>query len=166
MYATRPDRLASALLIIGFILVSLFGFYSIGFRFAGGRHLPPLFLTTIILGGTGILYGWFRTVRGNPETKQLFKATFQKIRIGAMAGSVAAFVLVMISQINEVNGSWLVAFFVLSITWGLLFGIPFGGIGGLILASIWKNKKSAFVGGVSAVAIISLLRIIFVFHRF
>jgi len=67
-----------------------------------------------------------------------------------LAGSAAALFLALVSQINEVNGSWVVAFLVLSITWGLLLGIPSGGIGGLILASVWKNKRSAFIGGAMA----------------
>jgi hypothetical protein len=159
----QPDRLASALLIIGFILVSLFGSVGIIGLFAAGR-IPSFILPIILLGGSGIFYGWLRTSRGSLATKQLYKTNQLRIRIGAMAGSATAFCVALVSQIDEVNGSWVIAFLVLSITWGLLLGIPFGGMGGLILASIWKNKNSAYIGGASAVAMVALWWYIFVLH--
>jgi len=71
---TRPDRLASAILIIGIIIVCSFVLYSIIFYIVGGRILPLSILPLIFLGGIGIVYGSFRIVRGSSVTKQFAKA--------------------------------------------------------------------------------------------
>jgi hypothetical protein len=160
---TRTDRLATVLLIIGFLLASLSGTVSIIGLFAAGR-IQPLFLLIVLLGVSGIFYGKFRTTRGSLATRHLFKTTLQKIRMGVLTGSAAGFCIAALSQIKDVNGSWVVAFLVLSIVWGLLLGIPFGGLGGLILGSIWKNKSSAYIGGVIAAAVVALYWYIFVLH--
>jgi hypothetical protein len=114
-------------------------------------------LLMILLGGIGIPYGWFRKTGGSSATKQLFKTTRQRIQIGATAGSAAAFLFYLVMQSEGINISWVISLIIISIVWGLLLGIPAGGIGGFILASIWKNKKAAFIGGASAGAITSLL---------
>lgn len=153
---TKPDRLPSALLVSGFILASLFGAYSIVIFFAGGRYLPHLFLPLILLGGLGILVGAFRARRGNPGTKQQFRTTSRIIRKGMVAGCIAAFGVYLVLQSKDLNSSWILAFSLLSIIWSLLFGIPFGGMGGMLLASIWKNRLAPTIGGASAGAIIAL----------
>jgi hypothetical protein len=164
MNETRPDRLASALLIIGFILASLFGFYGVLGLILAAR-LPFLVLTGILLGTFSILYGWFRKTRGSSSTKQLFKTTRLRIQIGATAGSVAAFLVFLVMQSEGLNISWVVSFITLSIFWALMFGIPAGGIGGLILASIWKKKKAAVIGGATVGALFSLFWILNYFGR-
>ena len=98
---TKPERWASALLIAGFVLVSLFGAYSITFRLAGGWHLPPLILPMLVLGGICLFYGWFRVKRSNLETKRLFTATRRRIWRGALAGSAAAFFLVWLESVPD-----------------------------------------------------------------
>ncbi|MCJ7694604.1 MAG: hypothetical protein MUO40_04180 [Anaerolineaceae bacterium] len=156
---TKPDRMPSALLVSGFFLVSLFGFYGV-IGLVEAARLSAFLLLIIILGVSAIYYGWFRKTRGSSSTKQLFKTTRQRIQIGATAGSVAAFLVYLVMQSEGLNISWVVSFIILSIFWALMFGIPAGGIGGLILASIWKNKKASFVGGAIAGALFSLFWIL------
>lgn len=158
---TRPDRLPSGLLIIGFILASLFASISTVYLFAAGRF-SVYFLLIILSGVAGIFYGRYRAVRGSSGTLQLFKTNLQKIRRGVLAGSASGILIAMLSQVKDLNGSWVVAFLVLSITWGLLLGVSFGGLGGLTLGSIWKNKGSAYIGGVIAAAAVALYWYIFV----
>lgn len=146
---TRPDRLASAALIIGFILVSLFGSFGSISLLAAGRF-PPFMLLMSIVGVSGIIYGRSRMSRGSSTTKQLYENTRQKIWSGALAGIAATFLAYLVNQSEGLNLSWVVSFLILSIVWALLFGIPSGGIGGLVLASIWKNKYAAFIGGAIA----------------
>ena len=156
---TRSDRLASALLIIGFILVSLFGSYSfLNLVYAGSP--PTIMLPVILLGGLCIFYGRFRMVRGSSATKQLFNATRYKIQIGSLSGIAAAFLVYLVTQSEGINISWVVSLLILSIFWALLLGIPSGGVGGLILAAIWKNKNAAFIGGAIAGAAFSLFWIL------
>jgi hypothetical protein len=143
---TVPDRLPSSLLIFGFVLVSLFGFFFILNLLVAGR-LPSFILFMILVGGIAILYGRNRTTRGSSTTKQLFKITSQRIRFGATGGSTATFLVYLVLQSKDLNRSWVIPFMILSIVWSLLFGIPAGGIGGLILASFWKNKRAAWIGG-------------------
>jgi hypothetical protein len=152
---TRPDRLSTALLISGFILVSLFGFYSMLTFLVAGR-LPLFMLPFILLGGMGIFYGRSRTARGSSATKQLFNATRQKIQSGSLAGIAAAFLIYLVTQSKGINSSWVLSFLILAIVWAPLLGIPSGGVGGLILASIWKNKNAAFIGGAIGGALFSL----------
>ena len=160
----HPDRLASALLIFGFVLVSLFGFFLILNLLVAGR-LQVFLLVMVVVGGIVILYGWFRKTRGSSTTKQLFITTHQRIQFGATAGSAAAFLVNLVLQSEGVNSSWVISLIILSIFWALMFGIPAGGIGGLILASIWNNKKAAFIGGASSGALFSLYWILNYFGR-
>jgi len=153
---TRPDRLPSALLIIGFILASLFGSVGITSLLAAGRIHASILLITI-LGFLGMFLGWKRKVRGSSSTKQLYETTRQKIQSGAVAGVAAALIVYMVTQSKDLNLSWVVPFLILSILWALIFGIPCGGLGGLVLASIWKNKYAAYFGGAITTAIFSYL---------
>ena len=163
---TRPDRLASAMLIIGLIMVCSFVLYSIIFYLVGGWLLPPHILPLIVLGGISIAYGSFRTVRGGSVTKQFVKATLIKMRNGAIAGSAIAFVVLQIAQVSANHDSWynwfngVIPSLIIDIPGALFFGISAGGIGGLILGNIWKNNKAAFVGGAIAGVITSFLFIL------
>jgi len=163
---TRPDKLASAMLIIGIIIICSFVLYSIIFYIVGGWVLPPFTLPLIVLGGIGIVYGSFRTVRGGSVTKQFVKATLIKIRSGALAGSAIAFIVLQIARVSVNHDSWInwlngiIPSLIIDILGALFFGILAGGIGGLILGSIWKNNKAAFIGGTIAGAITSFLFIL------
>jgi hypothetical protein len=162
---TRPDRLASAMLIIGLIVVCSLVLYSIIFYMVGGWLLPPHILPLIFLGGIGIAYGSFRTVRGSSVTQLLVKATLIKLRSGAIAGSATAFVVLQIAQVSANHDSWynwvngVIPGLIIEIPGALFFGISAGGIGGLILGNIWENNKAAFVGGVIAGVTTSFLYI-------
>jgi hypothetical protein len=156
---SRPDKLASSMLIIGIIIVIQFVLYSIIFYIVGGWLLPPHILPFIILGGVGIVYGSVRIVRGTPVTKDFVKATLIKMRTGAIAGSATAFVVILIAQVTTANGHWVVELLIIAIPGTLFFGISPGGIGGLILGNIWNNKKAAFVGGAIAGVTTSFLHI-------
>ena len=159
---TRPDRLASAMLIIGMIIVCQVVLYRI-ISYIVGIWRQPYILPLIILGGIGIVYGSFRTVKGSSVTKQFVKATLIKIRSGAIAGSATAFVVLQIAQVSANHDSWfngVIPFLIIDIPGALFFGISAGGIGGLILGNIWKNNKAAFVGGAIAGVITSFLFIL------
>jgi hypothetical protein len=151
---TRPDRLALAMLIIGFILVCSLVLYQIVFFIVGGWRLAQPILQLFILGGIGIIYGLFRTVRGNPATKQLVKTTLKKMRSGALAGSATALVALQTAQWAANHASWynwlngLIPTLILDIPAALFFGVSAGSIGGFILGKIWKNKKAVVVGGI------------------
>lgn len=163
---TRPDRLASAILIIGIIIVCSFVLYSIIFYIVGGRILPLSILPLIFLGGIGIVYGSFRIVRGSSVTKQFAKAILIKMKNGAIASSAIAFVVLQIARVSVNHHSWsnwlngVIPSLIIDIPGALFFGISAGGIGGLILGNIWKNNKAAFVGGASAGLITSFLYIL------
>lgn len=161
---TRLDRLASALLISGFLLTSLFGSSSIVYFIVAGR-IPSFMLPLILLGGISIFYGRFRKIRGSSATKQLFNATRYNLQVGALAGIAAVFLVYLVIQSEGINISWLVSFLILSIFWSLLMGIPSGGFGGLILAAIWKYKYAAFIGGAIAGALFSLFWMMKYFGR-
>jgi hypothetical protein len=162
----RPDRLAFVMLIIGIIAVCSFVLYSIIFYIAGGWLLPPYILPFIFLGGIGIIYGSFRIVRGSLVTKQFVKATLIKMRNGAIAGSATALVVLQIARVSVNHDSWqnwfngVIPSLIIDIPGALFFGISAGGIGGLILGSIWKNNKATFIGGAIAGVITSFLFIL------
>jgi hypothetical protein len=147
---SRPDRLASSMLIIGIIIVSQFALYSINFYIVGGRLPPPYILPFIFVGGIGIICGSFRIVSGSSVTKESVKATLIKMRVGAIAGSATAFAVILIAQVIAATGYWVVELLIIAIPGALFFGISPGGIGGLILGNSWNNKKTAFVGGAIA----------------
>jgi len=165
----RPDRLASATLIIGILTVCQFVLYSIIFYVAGGWVLPPYTLPFIFIGGIGIVYGSLRTVRGSSVTKQFVKATLIKIRGGALAGSAIAFVVLQIARVSANHDSWynwfngVIPSLIIDIPGALFLGILPGGIGGLILGNIWKNNKAIFVGGTIAGVMTSFLYLLFAF---
>ena len=162
---TRPDRLASAMLIIGAITVCQVVLYRI-ISYMVGISRQSYILPLIFLGGIGIVYGSFRTVRGSSVTKQCVKATLIKTRSGAVAGSAIAFVVLQIAQVSANHDSWsnwfngVIPSLIIDIPAALFFGISAGGIGGLILGNIWKNSKAAFVGGAIAGAITSFFFIL------
>jgi hypothetical protein len=160
---TRPDRLASAILIIGITIVCQFVLYGMIFYIVGGWVLPSYILPFIFLGGIGIVYGSFRTVRGSSVTKQFVKATLKTMQSGAIAGSATAFVVILIAQVIAANGYWVVELLIIAIPGALFFGIAPGGIGGLILGSVWKNNKAAWVGGAVAGVLTSFLYFLFAF---
>ena len=154
---TKPETLASALLIIGIIVVCSFVLYSIIFYIVAGRAPPPYILLSIFLCGIGVVYGSFRTVRGSSVTKQLVKDQLNKTGIGAIAGSAVAFVVILCALVTAASGNWVVGLLIIAIPGALFFGISAGSIGGLILGNIWKNNKAPFVGGAIAGAIPSFL---------
>jgi len=158
----RPDKLASAILIIGIFIVCQVVLYRI-ISYIVGIWRQPYILPFIFLGGISIVYGSFRTVRGSSATKQFVKATLIKMRNGAVAGSAAALVVITIAQIIVSEGFWAVPFLFIAIPGALFFGISAGGIGGLILGNIWKNNKATFVGGAIAGVLTSLLYLLFAF---
>ena len=147
---SRPDRLASSMLIIGIIIVCQAVIYGIIFRIMGGWLLSPYILPSIVLGGISIVYGSLRTVRGTSVTKQFARAILIKMRNGAIAGSATALVMITIAQVIVGKGFWVVPFLFIAIPGALFLGISPGGISGLILGFIWKNNKAAFVGGAIA----------------
>lgn len=162
---TRPDRLASAILIIGIIIVCEVVLYRL-ISYIVGIWRQPYVLPLIVLGGIGIVYGSFRTARGSSATKQLVKATLLKMRNGALAGSATAFVVLQMAQVAANHDSWsnwlngFIPSLIIDIPGALFFGISAGGIGGLILGKMWKNNSAAFVGGAIAGGITSLLFIV------
>lgn len=156
---SRPDSVASAILVMGIVIVCQFAIYSIIFYIMGGWLLPPYILPLILLGGIGIVYGSFRTVTGTSVTKQLVKVTLAKMRKGAIAGSATAFLMILIAQVIAANGYWVVELLITALPGALFFGISAGGIGGLILGNSWNNNKAAFVGGAIAGVTTSFLYI-------
>ena len=162
---TKPDRPATAMLIIGIFIVCQFALYGIIFSYSGGWLLPSYLLPFVFLGGIGIVYGLFRTVRGSSVTKQYVKATLINMRNGALAGSATAIVVITIVQVIGIGYFPHWTFFFLAIPGGLFFGISPGGLSGLILGKIWKNNKAAFVGGAFAGAITSFC-IIYIYNIF
>jgi hypothetical protein len=153
------------MLIIGIFIVCQFALYGIIFSYSGGWLLPSYLLPFVFLGGIGIVYGLFRTVRGSSVTKQYVKATLINMRNGALAGSATAIVVITIVQVIGIGYFPHWTFFFLAIPGGLFFGIAPGGISGLILGKIWKNNKAAFVGGAIAGAITSFC-IIYIYNIF
>ena len=153
---SRPDRLASLMLIIGIIIVSQFVLYGIIFYIVAGWPLPPYILPFIFVGGISIIYGSFRIVRESSVTKEFVKATLIKMQNGAIAGSAIAFVVLQIAQVSTNHDSWsnwlngVIPSLIIDIPGALFFGISPGGIGGLILGNSWNNNKAAFVGGAIA----------------
>jgi hypothetical protein len=166
---TRPDRMATAILVIGLVMACSFILYGVIYFILGGWPLLPYIPPLIFLGGIGIIYGAVRTVRGNSATKQLVKATLIKIRNGTIAGSAVAFVVLQIALASSNHDSWynwfngfIPSLFVV-IPGALIFGISAGSIGGMILGSKWKNKKAVFVGGAIAGGIMSFLYLLIAF---
>jgi ABC-type Co2+ transport system permease subunit len=144
---TKPDRLAAAMLIIGIFIVCQYIVYNIVLNIAGGELLPAYILPFFFLGGIGIIYGSFRTLRGSSVTKQFVKAAIIKSWYGAIAGGVTTFVGMIIAYEIVGGGYWSVQFFFILIPLQLFFGISAGAISGLILGNKRKNNKAALVGG-------------------
>jgi hypothetical protein len=161
----KPDRLASAMLIIGIFIVCQFALYGIIFSYSWGLLLPSYLLPFVFLGGIGIVYGLFRTVRESSVTRQYVKATLINMTNGAIACSATAIAVITILQVIRIGYFPHWTFFFLAIPGGLFFGITPGGISGLILGKIWKNKMTIFVGGVIAGAITSFC-IIYIYNIF
>jgi len=160
---SRPDRLASAFLIMGLLLACSFVLYGVIFFIVGGWPPPPHVLPIILLGGASIIYGSVRTVMGSLATKQSVEAALMTLRNGAIAGSAIAFVVIQIAQNAGNQGSWhnfvygIVSHLIIGIPGALFFGISAGGIGGLILGNVLKSSKAAFLGGVIGGATTSIL---------
>ena len=160
---TRPDRLATAILGIGLVMACSSILYGGIYLLLGGWAQLPYILPLIFLGGIGIIYGAVRTVRGSSATKQSVKATLIKMRNGAIAGSAVALVILQIVYASSNHASWynwfqgLIPTLIIDIPGALIFGISAGSIGGMILGSLWKNKKAVFVGGAIAGGIFSFL---------
>ena len=166
---TRPDRMATAILVIGLVMACSFVLYGIIYFILGGWPLLPYILPLILLGGIGIIYGAVRTVRGSSATKQSVKATLIKVRNGALAGSAVALVVLLSAQTSSNHDSWnnwfnaLIPYLSIDIPGGLIFGVSAGSFGGMILGSVWKNKMAVFVGGAIAGGIISVLYLLIAF---
>jgi len=162
---TRPDKLASAMLIIAIFIVCQVVLYRI-ISYIVGIWRQPFILPLIVLGGISIAYGTLRTVKGSSATKHFVKAALIKIRSGALAGSAIAFVVLQIARVSANHDSWynwlngVIPSLIIDVPGALFFGISAGGIGGLILGSIWKNNKATFVGGAIAGVITSFLFIL------
>ena len=160
---TRPDRMATVILGIGLIMACSFIPYGVVYLLLGGWPQLPYILPGIFLGGILIIYGTLRTGRGNAATKQSVKATLIKMRNGAIAGSAVALVELLIAQTAGNHDSWLnwfnalIPYLIIDIPGSLIFGVSAGSIGGMILGTIWKNKKAVFIGGAIAAGIMSLL---------
>lgn len=159
---TSPDRLACAMLLIGMIIVCQVVLYGI-ISYVVGIWRQPYILPLIVLGGLGMLYGSFRTVRGSLVTKQFVKSMLIKARNGAIAGSATALGMITIAQVIAGAGFAVVPFLFIAIPGALFFGISPGGISGLILGYIWKSNMAAFVGGASVGLITPSLYILFYF---
>lgn len=163
MDETRPDKMASGMLIIGIFIVCQYILYriiSIIIYRVDGWLLPNI-LPVVFLGGIGIVYGLFRIARGSSVTKQYVKAELIKSRNGAIAGGAVAFIVMIIAQEILGGGYWSVDFFIITIPGPLFFGISAGGIIGLMIGNKWKNNKAAFVGGAIPGVFISSLYILF-----
>lgn len=166
---TRPDRLAPAMLITGMVIVCQVVLYRV-ISYIVGIWAQPYVLPLIILGGIGMVYGSFRTVRGSSATKQFLRATLIKVRSGAIAGSAMAFVVLQIAQVSANHDSWhnwlngVIPSLIIDIPGALFLGISAGGIGGLMLGNMWKNNQAAIVGGASAGLLTSLLFVLSYFR--
>jgi cation transport ATPase len=166
----RPDRLASAFLIIGLLLSCSTALIGVIYFIVGGWPPASLVLPFILLGGVSIIYGLVRTVRGRSATKQSVKAALIKLRNGAIAGSTIAFLAIQIAQNAGNQGSWhnfvygLISHLIIAIPGALFFGISAGGIGGLILGNVLKSNKAAFLGGVIGGGTTSIWYLLNYFH--
>ena len=136
-----PIKKAIASLVIGFFLLfpALTGF---------GRIL-------LLFAGIGIIYGATNLIKGNEATKKSAKITLKKIGLGTMSGSMTGFLLIIISQYFGIGKHWSIWLLAIAIPGALIIGLFAGGIGGLILGSRWKHPKSAIIGGVVAITILS-----------
>ena len=155
--------MATAILVISLVMACSFILYGVIYFLLGGWPLLPYIPALIFLGGIGIIYGAVRTARGNSATKQSVIGTLIKMRNGAIAGSVVALVELQIVYASSNHDSWsnwvngLIPTLIIDIPGALIFGVSAGSIGGMILGSIWKNKKAVFVGGAIAGGIFSFL---------
>jgi hypothetical protein len=157
---TKPDRLAFAILLIGILSICIVANPWIILFYIYYKTIPLITLPFFLLGGIGIVYGAFKTVRGSARTKQFVNALLGNFGIGAIAGFVTVLVVYIFIANSQLENTCLLSDVIGSI---VFFGTASGGFGGLILGNKWKNKKAAFIGGVVAVVILAALVFAF-FH--
>ena len=151
----KPDKLAFAILITSILIGLPIWICGIVWYFLAGGF-PQYILLFILLGVFGIIYGLIRTITGSITTKQFAKANVRKMGFGALAGSLVAFTAIIIAQITAMGGFWdFSSLFLITIPGALFFGIPAGGIGGMILGNKGKTNKASIIGGIIAGVILA-----------
>jgi len=76
-------------------------------------------------------------------------------RMGAVAGSVTAFITIVLAQFMAIGGYWSVQLLCFAVFGAFIFGMPIGGIGGVTFGRIWNHPIAAIIGGITAVSIIA-----------
>jgi Fe2+ transport system protein B len=93
------------------------------------------------------------------KTESWIRKALKNFGAGAATGSGIAFPIIIMAQISQLGKDWFsdTFFIFFDIVVSPLVGIPIGGIGGLILGSIWKHRRAAIIGGAFSVLILAPL---------
>jgi hypothetical protein len=92
----------------------------------------------------------------NKPIKDKLMGAFYLLKRGATFGAIAIFVvltsfwflLLPLGGFWQLDSSEAASFLIAAILGGLVVGLPAGGIGGLIVGSLWKHKIAAVIGGI------------------
>ena len=155
---TRPNRLAITLLMIGILLlcpvIGLIIYFGFGRGLLWDQKIISLLFVS--LEGIGLVYGTINVLKGNEITKQLAKTTLKNFGMGATTASIVGLILIIITQVAALDKYWSVGLLlIIAIPGALITGVPTGGIGGVILGSVWRYKRAAIIGGFVAEIIIT-----------
>lgn len=152
---TKPNRLAIASLLMGILLLCpvIIGVAMFWRGFLWDQKIIALLF--VFLEGIGLIYGTINVIKGNETTRRIAEILFKNFRMGAMAGSILGLILIIISQVVALRKYWSIGLLIIAIPGAIITGLPTGGIGGLILGSVWKNKWAAIIGGIVAWIIIA-----------
>lgn len=90
----------------------------------------------------------------------------ENFRMGAMTGSATLFTISVIAQIVLLGEGWY-RLLIFTVIGALIFGIPAGGFGGLILVKMRKTRNAAYIGGaIAGVILVPILYTIFLLWLF
>lgn len=93
-----------------------------------------------------------------PTTESGLMKALKNFGRGALTGIGIIFIAIILTQFYVLGSYWfdgIVFFPIIAIIGAFVLGLPTGGLGGLILGSIWKSPKAAIVGGAIAALILS-----------
>ncbi len=105
-----------------------------------------------------------------PDKIEKLKGCFYLFWLGAISGAFSGGISLLLAQGlfrsglvgNQQSGSFI--FDLLLASFGaIIIGMPSGGIGGLIVGSIWKNDRAPIIGGIIVpLVLITILTILFI----
>jgi hypothetical protein len=88
--------------------------------------------------------------------KGIFRLSLERFGVGGFSSLVVAFIFTALIHLVTLGKYWDVFFLTVAVIVALV-SLPIGGVGGLILGSVWKHNKAAMIGGVIVGVLVPIL---------